>query len=96
MLAVAAGVFIAFIDSRPTWDDTGVTAGLAIIAAAGSLALSGRRPWLWALLVGLWTPLYEIVMTQQYASLAVLLVAAVGAAIGYAIANARGPAPGGA
>jgi hypothetical protein len=35
-LALCAGVAIAWVDTRPNWDDTGVTAGAVIIAAAAS------------------------------------------------------------
>ncbi|HUR21137.1 MAG TPA: hypothetical protein VMZ90_10040 [Vicinamibacterales bacterium] len=36
---VCAGMAIAWVDSRPTWDDTGVTAlAVMTLAAAGSLA----------------------------------------------------------
>ena len=49
-LALCAGLTIAWIDTRPRWDDTGITAGaLAIAAALGSLARV--PPWLVATLV---------------------------------------------
>ena len=48
--ALCAGLGIAWVDSRPGWDDTGVTA-VAIAAAAGLAALLGSRPWLAAALV---------------------------------------------
>jgi hypothetical protein len=42
-LVLCAGSGIAWVDTRPGWDDTGITVGLLIIAAAvGSLA--GVRP----------------------------------------------------
>lgn len=42
---------IAWVDTRPYWDDTGVTAGALMIAGAlGSL--TGIPPWLVALFVG--------------------------------------------
>ena len=48
--ALCAGLGIAWVDSRPGWDDTGVTAGALLIAAA--LAAFARvPPWLAALLV---------------------------------------------
>ena len=48
--ALCAGLGIAWVDSRPGWDDTGVTAGALVIAAA--LAAFARvPPWLAALLV---------------------------------------------
>jgi hypothetical protein len=51
-IAVIAGIFIAYVDSRPTWDDTGITVGF-ILLASGALALAGyKQPWLLALAVG--------------------------------------------
>ena len=55
--AVSAGVGIAYMGSRPHFDDTGVQAGL-LVMSAGFLGLMGSDPpWLWALVVGIWTPL---------------------------------------
>ena len=50
VLLLCAGIAIAWVDTRPTWDDAGITAGsLFLVAAAGSLA---RVPgWLSAILV---------------------------------------------
>ncbi|MGH7682617.1 MAG: permease prefix domain 1-containing protein [Candidatus Eiseniibacteriota bacterium] len=49
------GLTIAYIDSRPNWDDTGVTA-FALLASAGLLGfIAPRRPWLWGTAVGIWT-----------------------------------------
>jgi hypothetical protein len=40
-----AEIAIAWVDTRPTWDDTGVTAGvLLMVSAVGGL--SRLRPWL--------------------------------------------------
>jgi hypothetical protein len=48
--ALCAGLGIAWVDSRPGWDDTGVTAGALLIVAA--LAAFARvPPWLAAVLV---------------------------------------------
>jgi hypothetical protein len=48
-IVLAAGVAIAWMDTRPHWDDTGVTAGaLLVLAAAGAIA--GVKPWWSALL----------------------------------------------
>ena len=48
--AVIGGALIAWVDTRPNWDDTGITAGLLILAA-GSAAVAGLRPWQAATLV---------------------------------------------
>lgn len=91
-LAVVAGLFIAYVDSRPTWDDTGITAG-AIVLSAGLLTLLGyRRPWLIALAVGLWLPIYEIYKSHNYSlpslilfPLVILLIASIGAYGGWLV-----------
>ncbi len=62
----AVGLLIAYIDSRPSWDDTGITAG-AMLLASGLMTLLGyRRPWLIALAIGLWTPLYETYLSHKF------------------------------
>jgi hypothetical protein len=50
VLALAAGGVIAWVDTRPGWDDTGVTAG-ALLIVAGAAALAGLRWWIAAALV---------------------------------------------
>jgi hypothetical protein len=90
-VAVLAGWFIAFVDSRPTWDDTGITAGM-ILLSSGLLTLLGyRRPWLIALAIGLWTPVYETFLSRNFTvtgvilfPLVVLLISFIGAYAGWA------------
>jgi hypothetical protein len=48
--AVLTGGVIAWVDTRPGWDDTGVTAG-ALLMVAGIGALSGLRWWIATALV---------------------------------------------
>jgi hypothetical protein len=88
ILAVIGGLAIAWIDASPGWDDTGVTIGLLILASGLAAGASGRRPWLWALIVGLPTPLIEMARGGDVAVLAALAFAAVGAAAGYVVARA--------
>ena len=91
-LAVLTGLFIAYVDSRPTWDDTGIIVG-AILLTSGLLTLLGyRRPWLIALAIGLWLPVYEIYMSHNYAlpnlilfPLVILLIATIGAYGGWLV-----------
>jgi hypothetical protein len=95
LLAVAAafiGLAIAYVDSRPAWDDTGITVSLILLTAAMVAGLSGRRPWLWAVLIGAWLPIFEFSGRSGPASLLALLVAAVGSAAGYALARVAEPA----
>jgi hypothetical protein len=86
------GLAVGYFDSRPTWDDTGITVALILLTSAMAAGLSGRRPWLWALLVGAWVPTFEITGRSGAASLLAVLVAAVGAGAGYALARAAEPA----
>lgn len=86
-LALLAGLLIALVDSSAGWDSTGVTAG-ALLLAGGAAAYLGRgRPWLWAMLVGLPTPIIEIAGSGATGSLLALAFAATGAAIGWALAG---------
>jgi hypothetical protein len=82
-LTLAGGVAIGWVDSRPTWDDTGVTAFALLLVAAVGAALARRAAVPVALGVGLPTPLLEL---HDHAALAALAFAAVGAAIGAAVA----------
>jgi hypothetical protein len=90
ILALVFGLAIALVDSRPTWDDTGITAA-ALFACAGLAAIvAGRRPWLIALLVGLPTPLLEMPARGPAAFIAVA-IAAIGALSGFLAARLGQP-----
>lgn len=89
-LALLIGAAIAYVDSRPTWDDTGITAGSLMLGAGLTAAASGRRPLLWALLIGAWTPLVEIALSGEPASLAAIAFAGVGAVGGYLLRRSLG------
>lgn len=82
LCGVAGGIALAFIDSRPSWDDTGVTAGALLVVAFLLGALEPRRPWAAALAVGIWIPLLGIAGSRNYGSLLALAVAFAGAYAG--------------
>ena len=83
--ALASGLLIAYVDSRPTWDDTGITV-FALLVASGIIGLLvQRRPWLYALAVGLWIPLWGIIHTQNLSMLLVLLFPFAGVYAGWAL-----------
>jgi hypothetical protein len=84
-IASAIGLFFAWVDSRPTWDDAGVMV-LAILMVSGMFgAVFPRRAWLWALGVGIWIPLWSIVNTGDYKTGLVLVFAFLGAYAGAAL-----------
>jgi len=85
IVALALGAAVTYVDSRPTWDDTGVTAA-ALLVISGVLGFLGpRRPWLWALALGVWIPLLGVIRTQNYGAILALVVAFAGAYGGMAI-----------
>ncbi|MEX0710079.1 MAG: hypothetical protein WD116_02625 [Chloroflexota bacterium] len=89
---LAIGLTVAYFDSRPTWDDTGITVAVLLLTAGMLAGLSGRRPWLWAVLVGAWTPLLEIPLDGEWLSILALAAAGIGAALGYwVVSSARRP-----
>ncbi len=75
LVALALGALIGWVDSRPGWDDTGITVGL-IVLATGLLGLAQpSAAWLWALAVGAWVPVIEIPAAGNPAALLALVVA---------------------
>jgi predicted acyltransferase len=91
LVAAAISVTLGYLDSRPSWDDTGITAALLLLTSAMSAGLSGRRPWLWALLTGVWIPVFEVWGTAGLASLAALGVSTIGAFGGYLLLRMSPP-----
>ncbi|MEP7188533.1 MAG: hypothetical protein ABI901_04980 [Roseiflexaceae bacterium] len=84
LVALILGALIAWVDSRPTWDDTGITAGVLLLVCAGFGAIHPRLAWLWALALGAWIPLAGIVIAHNYSSLLALGIALIGAYLGLA------------
>ena len=86
-IALVGGIGIALMDSSPGFDDTGITAVGLLLVAALAAALDGRRPLLWAVLVGAWIPLLEIPAARSSAPLAALVFAGIGAIVGHLVAR---------
>jgi hypothetical protein len=62
LVALAGGAWIGYADSRS--DDVFITLGL-LMAFCFVLGLVGpHRPWLWALLVGIWVPVLDSVLPR--------------------------------
>lgn len=87
-IALMLGLAIAYIDSRPTWDDAGVTALAIVLSCALCAALAQSRPWLYALAIGTWIPLVGVITASNYGSLLVLPFSFAGAFAGVALRNA--------
>jgi hypothetical protein len=84
ILALGSGLLIAWVDSRPSWDDTGISAAAVFLACAMLGMVMPKRAWLWALLVGAWIPLIGIIAHHNFGSLLALVIAFAGAYLGYA------------
>lgn len=84
--AAAAGLLVAWVDSRPGWDDTGVSVGMIFLMTALLGFVHPKNAWQWALAVGVWIPLVGIVAHGNFAAVLALGVGIVGA---YAGAIAR-------
>jgi hypothetical protein len=91
VIAIGLGTLIAYVDSRPNWDDTGITAAAVLASSFLCAAVDPTMPWLWALCVGIWIPLEGIVLTQNFGSLLALVFAFAGAYTGMAARKVMSP-----
>src|SRR5271169_1166996 len=82
IVAVAVGLFIAWIDTRPHWDDTGITVAMVFGTSAVLGSLLQRRVWLLAIVLGVWIPLANIIQFNNYGSVLAIVAAFAGAYAG--------------
>ena len=87
VLSLVTGVLIAWMDSRPGWDDTGITAGTIVLVSALFGYLRPSRPWIWALTVSCWIPLHAILSTGDFRMLVIMLFGFAGSYLGAAVKN---------
>jgi len=84
VVSIAIGVAIAYIDSRPHFDDAGITAGLMVISAGLLAMIAPQRPWLWALAIGICIPAHAMVQHPGLKSLTMVVLLAFPLAGAYA------------
>ncbi len=90
------GLLLAYLDSLPTWDDSGVLVGALLLAGGLLTLIGGDPPWLIGLALGIWIPLRDIYATHDFRILIVLLFPLAGAYLGWLIrASASKSARGG-
>ena len=82
IIAIAIGHFFAFVEGQPNFDDTGVLVLAIVITSAIFASVFPRRPWLWALAVGIWIPLHNLIHNGGLVSAVALLFALAGAYLG--------------
>lgn len=95
LAALCAGAAITWLDQSPGWDDTGISAMLIVLSCGLLGAVSPKRPWLWALAVGLWIPIIGILRQHNFGSLLALVIAFAGAYLGMAVRKVSFPIPSG-
>ena len=88
LLATLSGIAIAWNDSRPAWDDAGISAFLIFLCAAIFGYLASQKPWIIALVAGIWIPLFSFVSTHNYGGLLALIPGFIGAYAGFLIRKA--------
>jgi hypothetical protein len=95
LLALAVGLGLAWLDARPTWDATGVTAVLLLAASALIGLARPKLAWATGLAIGLPIPLVELALRPGRPNVASLLAVAIAVlgAVGGAVARlVRSPA----
>src|SRR5580765_2084556 len=80
-IALLLGTVIGYIDSRPTWDDTGITVGAVLISSVLVAASAPRMGWLAGALVGLPILLFNVLLTGNWGSVGGLIFSVIGGAI---------------
>lgn len=90
LLALIIGVAIAYVDSRATWDDAGITAGALFITSAVLAVLSPRAAWLIGVVVGLPVLAFNIVLHGNFGAVMGIVVSLVGAGVGRLVGKAIG------
>jgi hypothetical protein len=83
VLGLILGLAIAWIDSQPGWDDTGLSVFLILTVSASIGYLTGQKPWLTALAVSIWIPLWAVACTHNYGGFLALVPGFTGAYAGY-------------
>jgi hypothetical protein len=83
VISLVFGLFVAYIDSRPTWNDTGITVFALLIGSGIIGLLLENKPWLFALAIGLWLPLWYIITTSDLSMIIVLAFPFIGVYMGW-------------
>jgi hypothetical protein len=81
-LASMVGAAIGYVDSRPTWDDTGITVGAIALAAALLAALRPRLAWWVGVLVGTPVLAFDVATRGGCGSAVAVVIGLVGAGFG--------------
>jgi hypothetical protein len=90
MIALAIGSVIGYLDSRPTWDDTGITFVTIALGAAALGLLRPRFGIVLGVLLGLTVFGVESLATGGAAAAVAIVVGMVGGGFGAVLGGQRG------
>ncbi len=89
--ALVAGSAIGYLDSRPNWDDTGVTVGAVLISAAIIGSLRPRLGVALGALVGVPVLAFEYLTSGGIVAMVVIAIGMVGGGLGVVLRGAASP-----
>ena len=87
--ALVLGAGIAFVDTRPNWDDTGITAAAVAICCGALAVVQPRRAWLHAACVAGCVFIANVIAARNFGAALVFVPAFVGAGLGSALGRLR-------
>lgn len=79
ILSLLAGLIIGWIDTRPRWNDTGITVALIFISSFILGIFSNRNAWVIALIIGLCITTLNFLVSNRIDSAVSILIALAGA-----------------
>lgn len=82
-VGLVVGLLLGYVDSRPTWDDTGVTAVAVFCGAALIVSVRPALFWLTGLAVGLPILVMNVVLNANYGSTMAVVIGLIGSVAGY-------------
>jgi hypothetical protein len=82
IVAVLVGSCIAYVDSRASWDDTGVTVGALFALAAVLGAIRPRAWWLVGLAAGIPVVAFNVAIYGRFSSAIAVAFSLLGAVVG--------------
>jgi hypothetical protein len=88
VIGLILGTGIGYVDSRPTWDDTGITVGAVFVSAAMLATIWPRSGWLAGLAVGLPVLAFDVALHGNYGAAAAVVLALAGAGAGILVSKA--------
>ena len=78
VIALLAGSIIGWVDTRPHWNDTGITIGLIFISSFILGLFAGRNAWILALIIGLCITSLNYLVSGRFDSAVSILISLAG------------------